>query len=65
MVMSSDPIYETYKRFQHMDRFLTDPGYHSDDPQYQMLRACWQAIKDDLRKRGCAAVIREEDVNNE
>lgn len=65
--MSSDPIYETYKRFQHMDRFLTDATYDlfCDDPQYQMLRVCWQAIKDDLRKRGCAAVIREEDVKHE
>jgi len=62
MVMN-DPIFDVYRKFEHMDRFLTDPGYHSDDPQYQMLRECWQAIKADLRKRGCASVIREEDTN--
>ena len=59
----SDPIFEVYRRFEHLDRLLTS-DMMEDDMKSQMLRACWQAIKDDLRKRGCAAVIREEDVND-
>ena len=63
--MSRDPIFDAYQRFKHLDRVVNDPLLMDDTLQNHMLRGCWQAIKDDLRKRGCAEIIREEVDGND
>lgn len=56
-IYNLDPIYATYRRYQHLDRFVTDPSLCGKDKgQHEMLAACWQAIKDELKKRNCEII---------